>query len=51
MDEFVELVRNMRAEQNRYFRTRSQEALLASKKYECLVDAFIADHSQQLKLF
>lgn len=38
IQDFVMLVRNMRTEQNRYFRTRSQEALQKAKHFERLVD-------------
>ena len=37
----VNLVRSMRNAQKEYFKRRSQEALIDSRKYEGLVDTFI----------
>lgn len=38
VDEFVRLVREMREAQKKYFRLRTQSDLLASKRWEKLVD-------------
>lgn len=41
--EFVELVRDMRAKQVEYFKTRSSDVLRESKQLERRVDAAIRD--------
>lgn len=41
LTDFEELVKEMRASQKAYFRTRNPETLQASKRLECEVDTFI----------
>lgn len=51
MNEFEELVYEMRSAQINYFRTRSKEALQQSKLLEKRVDKYLIDKkSDQLKL-
>lgn len=51
MNEFEELVYEMRSAQINYFRTRSKEALQQSKLLEKRVDKYFLDKkSDQLKL-
>lgn len=51
MNEFEELVYEMRCAQTNYFRTRSKEALHQSKQLEKRVDKYLIDKkSDQLKL-
>ncbi len=45
--EFVNAVKEMREAQKKYFRTRSQDALLKSKELEKIVDNLIADREKR----
>lgn len=47
--EFLELVRDMRASQKEYFRTRSRGVLGESKSLERQVDSYIAEVIEALK--
>ena len=49
--DFVKLVRNMRAAQNRYFHARMPEDLLVAKDYERRVDKALSDDADQIRLF
>lgn len=53
MNEFIELVREMRNAQKEYFRTRDKNVLLKSKELERKVDSFLAWQviNQQTTLF
>ena len=53
MNEFIELVREMRNAQIEYFKTRDKSVLLKSKELERKVDAFLAQRviNQQTTLF
>lgn len=52
MKEFVELVREMRAAQKEYFKTRSKDVLSRSKELERKVDAELQSiNNTQQKLF
>lgn len=42
MNEFIELVREMRNAQKEYFKTRDKSVLLKSKELERKVDSFLA---------
>ena len=42
MNEFIELVREMRNAQKEYFKTRDTNVLLKSKELERKVDSFLA---------
>ncbi len=48
--DFFLLVREMRAAQKEYFRTRAQSALVKSKDLEHRVDGYLARGDQYLKL-
>lgn len=45
-EEFVELVRDMRAWQKKYFKTRSQEALKMSRILEKKIDDYLSGLKQ-----
>lgn len=47
VDEFVTVVRDMRAAQKRYFGERSQSALLESKQLEKLVDSYVLTWTEE----
>ena len=49
--DFVTLVRNMRAAQNRYRHARMPEDLLTAMDYERRVDKALSDDDDQAKLF
>lgn len=49
MNEFIELVRQMREAQKEYFRTRDKQVLQRSKALEKRVDAFIAEYDNKPK--
>ena len=49
--DFVTLVRNMRAAQNRYFHARMPEDLLTAKEYERRVDKALSEECEQRQLF
>ena len=53
MNEFIELVREMRNAQIEYFKTRDKNVLLKSKELERKVDSFLAQQviNQQTTLF
>lgn len=53
MNEFIELVREMRNAQKEYFKTRDKNVLLKSKELERKVDSFLAWQgiNQQTTLF
>ena len=52
MKEFIELVREMRAAQKEYFKTRSKEVLNRSKELERKVDTELQSiNNTQQKLF
>lgn len=53
MNEFIELVREMRKTQREYFRTRDKNVLSRSKELERKVDAYLAQQviNQQTTLF
>lgn len=52
MNEFEQLVYEMRAAQINYFRTRSEDSLKESKQLERRVDKYLIDKIRnQLKLF
>jgi hypothetical protein len=53
MNEFIELVREMRNAQKEYFKTRDKNVLQRSKELERKVDSFLAQQviNQQTKLF
>ena len=53
MNEFIELVREMRNAQKEYFRTRDKNVLQKSKELERKVDAFLAQQviNQQTSFF
>lgn len=53
MNEFIELVREMRNAQKEYFKTRDKNVLLKSKELERKVDSFLAQQviNQQTILF
>lgn len=53
MNEFIELVREMRNAQKEYFKTRDKSVLLKSKELERKVDSFLAWQviNQQTTLF
>lgn len=53
MNEFIELVREMRNAQKEYFKTRDKNVLLKSKELECKVDSFLTQRviNQQITLF
>lgn len=46
--EFVDLVKRMRIAQKQYFKTRSKEVLIESKRLENLVDKTIENLSQEV---
>ncbi len=48
---FRKLVKEMRTAQRKYFRTRSGEALINSKRLEGKVDRLLSDNNIQLSLF
>ncbi len=51
-EDFMSLVRSMRECQREYFKTRSSDALKASKRLEKQVDEAVSEYfSQQLSLF
>lgn len=47
MNEFIELVREMRNAQKEYFKTRDKDVLLKSKELECKVDSFFGTASDK----
>lgn len=49
MNEFIELVRQMREAQKEYFRTRDRQVLQRSKALEKRVDALIAEYDNKPK--
>lgn len=49
MNEFIELVRQMREAQKEYFRTRDRQVLQRSKALEKRVDALIAEYNDKPK--
>ena len=51
MNEFIELVRQMREAQKEYFRTRDRQVLQRSKALEKRVDALIAEYNEPKSLF
>lgn len=53
MNEFIELVREMRNAQKEYFKTRDKNVLQRSKELERKVDSFLTQQviNQQTKLF
>ena len=53
MNEFIELVRQMREAQKEYFRTRDKNVLQRSKELERKVDTYISQRviNQQTSLF
>lgn len=53
MNEFIELVREMRNAQKEYFKTRDRGVLLKSKELERKVDSFLTQRviNQQTTLF
>ena len=53
MNEFIELVREMRNAQKEYFKTRDKNVLQRSKELERKVDSFLAQQviNQQTTLF
>lgn len=53
MNEFIELVREMRNAQKEYFKTRDKNILLKSKELERKVDSFLTQRviNQQTTLF
>lgn len=53
MNEFIELVREMRNAQKEYFKTRDKSVLLKSKELERKVDSFLTQRviNQQTTLF
>lgn len=53
MNEFIELVREMRDAQKEYFRNRDKNVLQRSKELERRVDAYISQRviNQQTSLF
>lgn len=53
MNEFIELVREMRDAQKEYFRTRDKNVLQRSKELERKVDTYISQRviNQQTSLF
>lgn len=53
MNEFIELVREMRNAQKEYFKTRDKNVLLKSKELERKVDTFVSQKvaNQQTSFF
>ena len=49
MNEFIELVRQMREAQKEYFHTRDRQVLQRSKALEKRVDALIAEYNDKPK--
>lgn len=46
--EFVDLVKRMRMAQKQYFKTRSKDVLVESKRLEALVDKAVENLSQEV---
>lgn len=46
---FVDLVESMREHQKQYFEHRRKDDLRKSKRYEALVDIWLAQHKQDLE--
>lgn len=51
MDNFEKLVRDMRAAQKKYFKTRDRAVLEESKRLEREVDKYLEERSKGMDLF
>lgn len=51
VDEFEKLVRDMRAAQKKYFKTRDRAALEESKRLERDVDKYLEERNKGMDLF